>query len=504
MKKLNEMQDNVQYRDDVYMELSNEFEQVRKALGMYIGPGETDGALHLCKEIMNNAIDECVNPESPSKKIYVTFDEEKCEFTVTDEGRGIPFDLLASISTKKHTSTKFVRTEPWMKGQAGRNGVGIVVTAALSDYMSLTSYRKNEYKIVEFIDGKMEEHNPEKNKKNQTGLSVKLIPSEKYLGKIDLDIELIEDFLRRMTYLLPEDISIVFYGESPKYDKPIKRKYNYQGLHESVNFLSTSLEFEPVTIEYEEDDFDLFVSFSYDKTLDGMIMDSYCNYVHSKEGGTHETTAQRALCEFFTREARKLDPNSKYEVTFDDCKKGLIAAINLRHIDPGYEGQTKTKVNNKDVLQSGKRGLNKALYQYFNNNNALLRRIITYLRQISRIRLESHKIKGITTKKQTTFLDDADLQLKFFNISDRNYSGYKEIIISEGDSALGALDNARNRKNQAVCAVMGVTDNIQGLTVTQMLQKSVYRDLITILGCGVGKDFDINKLKYNKIIIMTD
>lgn len=493
----------IKYHDDEYLALEDEYEQIRTCLGMYISQANTEGGLHLVKEIFNNALDECVNPNSPSKKMIMTFTERTREFTITDEGRGIPFDNLPTIASKKHTSTKFIRSEPWMKGQAGRNGVGLVVTAALTDYMSLTSYRGNKYKTMEYIDGIVEEHKPTTLKKPQTGLSVKLIPSEKYLGEMNIEMFMIEDYLRRISYLLPEDVKVKFYGE-PLEGKPIKRDYVYQGLKENVEYISTTLEFPVVDIATESDDFDLLLSFSYDKTLDDMLIDSYCNYIYTKEGGTHETAAQRAVCDFFTREARKLDAEAKYEVIYDDCKKGLIMAINCRHMDPGFEGQHKSKVNNADVLKVGKNMLVAELGNYFNNNNALLRRIITYLRQISKIRMEAHKIKGIPLKKHTTFLDDAEMGLRFKNVSDRNSTKYKELIITEGYSAFTAIEGTVNKEYQALVAVQGVTDNVHGLTVAQLMNKPIFKALIQILGCGVGKDFDITKLKYDKIIILSD
>jgi DNA gyrase subunit B len=251
------------------------------------------------------------------------------------------------------------------------------------------------------------------------------------------------------------------------------------------------------------DNFDIEVAFAYDKTLDECIINSYCNYVITTEGGYHETVAQRAICDFFVRESKKLDPNSKYEVTYEDCKAGLIIAVNCKHIDPAYEGQHKSRVSNKDVLDDGKKGLNDALYKYFNYNNALLRKIINFLRQNVRARLEAHKIKGVVTKKQTTFLDDSSIP-GFYPLSDRNYSGYTELIIAEGDSAGNAINKCRNSRYQAIYATMGVVDNVYGLSVKQMMDKPIFRNLTTILGCGVGSDFDINKLKYSKIIMEAD
>ena len=499
--------------DDEYVAIDNEFEQIRKALGMYISKLGTDGALHLIKELTNNEIDESVNPEALSKHFDIIFDEIEQSFSVTDYSRGIPFDKMVDVCTKKHTSTKFIREGEKMKDQCGRNGVGLVVTAACSSYFSMTSYRGDQSKTIEFFNGEMKEHKPVKLKKQQTGLSVKFIPSSEYLqGDVNLEPHMVEEYLRKISYILRDDIKITLYEftkDMNKKDYEKKKpqtciKYTRKGLSENVKYLSSTLEFAPVEVCAITDDFDLELSFSYDKTLDDTIVNSYCNYMNTTEGGNHEIVSQRAICDFFCREAKKLDPNAKYEVSFEDCKKGLIYAINCRHVDPAFEGQHKSRVSNSDVLREGKKVLTDALYKYFNSNNALLRRIISYLRTISKVRMEAHKIKGVTVKKQTTFLDDVDIPM-WYPLADRNYTGYKEIIIAEGDSAAVAVDNARNSTFQAIFGVMGVVTNVHGMTVPQVLSKAkVFRNLVNILGCDIGPKFDITKLKYDKIIIETD
>ena len=392
--------------------------------------------------------------------------------------------------------------------------VGLVVTVACSEYFSMTSYRGDYEKTIEFKNGgELIDHKPVKLKTPRTGLAIKFIPSSEYLkGEVNLESHMIEDYLRKLSYILRDDIKINLYMftkdiKSSDYNKKkpdVNIKYVRQGLSENVRYLSSNLEFQPVEITCVTEDFDLEVAFSYDKTLDESIVNSYCNYVNTTEGGNHETVTQRAICDFFCREAKKLDPNNKYEVTFDDCRKGLIYCVNCRHVDPAYEGQHKTRVSNADVLKEGKRYLTDALAKYFNSNNALLRKIIAYLRTIAKVRLEAHKIKGVTVKKQTTFLDDEEIPM-WYPLADRNYSGYKEIIIAEGDSAAVAIDNARNSKYQAIFGVMGVVNNTHGLTYSQvMLSCKVFKNLVNILGCGIGPTFDITKLKYDKIIIESD
>lgn len=384
--------------------------------------------------------------------------------------------------------------------------------SACSKYLSMTSYRGDMSKTIEFIDGVLKEHKPVKLKKPQHGLAVKFIPSSEYLkGEVNLECYQIQDYLRRMSYIMREDLKINYYEFSREMsDKDYAKKkakamvYTRQGLGENVRHVSQNLEFSPVEISSVSEDFDLELAFSYDKTIDDMIVNSYCNYINTTEGGHHETVAQRAICDFFTREAKKLDPNSKYEVTFDDCRKGLIYCVNCKHKDPAFEGQHKSRVSNTDVLKDGKRMLTKELYKYFGSNNGLLRKIIAYLRTISKVRLEAHKIKGISNKKQTTFLDDGEISM-FYPIADRNYNGYSEIIVAEGESAADAINGARNNIFQAIFGVQGVVSNVFGMSLVQLMTKcKVFMNFVNILGCGIGKDFDITKLRYNKIILMAD
>ena len=391
--------------------------------------------------------------------------------------------------------------------------VGLVVTAACSSYFSMTSYRGNEYKTIEVVDGEIREGKVKKLKTPAHGLCVKFIPSSKYLkGDVNLETHMIEDYLRRMSYIMRDDIKIKLYEFSKDMNmkdyekgKPSTTiKYTRKGLSENVKYISSNLEFNPIEVGCVTEDFDIDIAFSYDKSLDETIVNSYCNYVNTTEGGNHEIVSLRAICDFFVREAKKLDPNSKYEIAFEDCKKGLIYCVNCRHINPAYEGQHKSRVSNADVLKNGKKELTEALYRYFNNNNALLRKIIAYLRTIARIRLTAHKIKGIQPKKQTSFLDDADIPM-WYPLANRNHTGYSELIIAEGDSAAISVDNARNSMFQAIYGVMGVVPNTHGLTPVQVISKcKVFSNLVNILGCGIGKDFDITKLKYDKIIIEAD
>lgn len=494
--------DSIGYKDDDFIHLADEIAGIRGAMRMYISRGETDGALHLFKEIFNNALDECNNDNSPANKIDIEFYQSCRKFIVTDNGRGIPTDILYTAVMNKHVSTKLLDKSIRNKKQTGLNGVGLTVTAALTDYMSITTYRNDHSLELELIDGVPTEHDIIKTKTKMHGTKVVLIPSEKYLGKINLTNDIVEDFIRHMSYIIPKDIIINLYVEDEN-GKMHHTKYIAKSLSDNLNYLSSSIEFTPVEITCITDNFDISVAISYDKNTDDIISESYANYVVTTEGGTHDTCVQRAVCEYFSKEAKKLDPNAKYEVSYDDCRKGLCYIVNVEHVAPEFEGQHKSKLSNNDILSDGKKVVIDAFKDYYSKNPNILRKVVSYLRQISKIRMEANKIKGVATKKASTFIDDAELK-GFYNVSDRKYTGYREIYFAEGDSAVSALLACRNPKYQALYGLTGVIDNVYDYTLDKLLQKPLFSNIVKILGCGIGKSFDITKLRFDKIIIGTD
>ena len=487
--------------DDVYDELQNEFDQVRKCIGMYISYMGTDAALHLFREIVHNAFDEFSSKKVPFDTVHILFDERNQLFSISDGGRGIPFAKLKNVCMKKHVSTKYDRSEI-MKRFAGRNGVGMKVTVALSDLFEINSRRSTVSQSILFNDGEPEVKPIQSLKETDHGLTVKFIPSEKYLGEIHVSCDMVEDYLRRMSYLIPDDMKIAL--EVIHLDGKSRRiTYTAKGLVPNVEHMSVNLEFAPIPLTIETPDFDLDIAFSYDKSIDGNLMESYCNYVHTTEGGTHEQAVIRAIAEYFVREAKNLDPNSKYEITFDDCKKGLVSVVAGWHYDPGFEGQHKSKVNNQDFLKLGKDCIKSALGEYFQRNNGTLRKIIGILRKNVQVRMEAAKIKGTKLAKPKNALDFMGIA-GFEDITDPNYTKAAEILVAEGVSAVGALKNIRNRTFQAVYGVMGVVNNVHGMSLQQVMQIPVYSNFIKVLGCGIGPTFDITKLRFKKIIILTD
>lgn len=313
-----------------------------------------------------------------------------------------------------------------------KNKVGMTLVAALSDVMTVTTFRGTQMKRISLMDGNLIEEvvKPLKKDEQTTGTMTEFIPAKKYIGDFHIDNDMVLDFLRNMSYIVEPDVEITLTLE----DAPKKHKIHIlkaEGLEAAVKYMSSDLEFPPISVKVSTEEYDLSIAFSYDRKVSNTEFTSYCNYVITDFGGSHEVVAQQAICQYFTREAKRLDPNSKQEISFDDCKNGLLIAVNLEHITPRFESQNKERVSNKFGPED-KKLISDAIYNVMNNNSAVLSKAIKYLRNVSKARQEANKIKGVKLVKQTTFLDDAEIP-KFFPTTDRNANHYKELYLCEGD-----------------------------------------------------------------------
>ena len=496
------------YKDDVYQAITNQFQQIQECIGMYISAKGKEGAFHLFKEIFNNALDECVNANSPADTITIEFFADLGQFVVRDNGRGIPFEEMVKSCTEKHTSTKFNANRSFNKYSAGCNGVGLVVTTALSNYMEIKCVREysdgeSKEKTIKFNHCVLDEGKIKPSKNGKHGTQVTFSPSHEYLGDFEITADDIITWLRHMSYIMPPNVTIKFNYYPKEGDIPQSRVFTAVGLGENVKFLGTELEFEPVCLTYTEDEMELEFAFSYDKTVPDEVIDSYCNYVITTDGGYHEDACMSALCDFFVKAARKADPDAKYEVIRTDCRKGLVAAVNCRAMHVVLEGQHKSKVGSKEIADTGKSGILNGLTEYFSNNNQLLNKFITYLRQMAKIRIESFKIKGIKPPKPMTMYDEADIA-EYCPISERNKKDYCELIITEGKSAAGAIKQTIHPYYQALYVTRGVLTNVAEMPLGNIVKSKIPSDLIKIIGCGIGPQFNINNLRWNKIILAQD
>lgn len=496
------------YTDDEYQAITDQFKQIQECIGMYISAKGTEGAFHLFKEIYNNALDECVNENSPADTITTEFYGDSNMFVVKDNGRGIPFEEMVRSCTEKHTSTKFNANRGFNKYSAGMNGVGLVVTTALSDLMEVKCVREyaggnSKSKTIRFTNCNLDEGKIKEAKDGKHGTTVSFIPSKKYLGDFKITSDDIITWMRHMSYIMPPKVKSKFMYYPKAGDVPAKREFTAVGLAENVSFLGTQLEFDPVNVIYTEDEMELEFAFSYDKTYNETIIDSYCNYVITKDGGYHEDACISALCDYFVKAAKRDDPEAKYEVIRADCKNGLIAAVNCRAMHVVLEGQHKSKVGTKEIAETGKPGIMNALTEYFTKNVTTLKKIIAYLRQMAKIRIEAFKIKGIKPPKPMTIYEEADIPM-YFPINEKNKKDYCELIITEGKSASGAIKQTINSYYQALYTTGGVLTNVAEMSLTNIVKCKIPSELIKIIGCGVGSQFNINNLRWNKIILAQD
>lgn len=507
--------------DDEVIVLDNEFEQIRQCLGMYIGIGEKEGVMHLTNEVTTNCIDESVNPEvikaGWGDTIEFYFEEGPCRFTIKDNGRGMPLDKMMELVGRKHAGTKFRSITSANRYSGGQNGVGVTVTAALADSFQVTCWRDGKQRSLH-VDGNHLVDDGVKSQdgsKNKHGTMISFVPSRKWIGDFKIELADVEDYLRRLSYILPNRVKVKYMG-TPKKGKPTVMIYKPQGIAANVEYLGEELIMSPIYIQIPEivipnddpdrepDYFKMEFAFAFDKKMDAQpVAASFCNYIATKDGGYHETAVSKAIADFFTKQCSVLDPQHKYPVNQDDCRTGLVFAVNCDHSNPNFEGQHKSRVGQRDIPKYARKPIIDALTEYFQSNNGLLKKISGYLHQIAKARLEINKIKVNVVKKTGSFLDDAKMK-NFSNISDRNYSGYKELILAEGDSAVAALGAARNVICQAIYAITGVVPNTYGLTTAQVLQSPTYAQLTKILGCGIGADFDITKLKWDAVIGASD
>ena len=499
------------FKDDVYESIKNEFEQIQRCTGMYIGAKGRAGMLHLFKEIFNNSLDECINEGSPANKIIIIHDPVLNMLTAIDNGRGIPFEKLVEVTTTKHSGTKIGRK--FNKRSTGCNGVGMTVTNAYSEKFIITSYRTGEssgdkewdgyQKTLEFTNCLLTEHEPVKQKgKPIHGLMVQYIPSTKYLGEEIMTDDDVLEWLRHINYIIYGGITIDYINKDITNDKVnFVRKFSGEGLEGSVLYNAIDPTVDPVSISYIGDEIDMDFVFTYDKNIDEEKIDSYCNFAVTTEGGFHVAVCRRAVSDFLVKASKKDDPDHKYEVISQDCRKGLVMAVSCFYANVDLGGQHKSSVTSKEV-EDIKPDLTKLLNEYFSVNNSQLGKIISFLRQNARARLETNKIKGIKPPKQMSVYDAASID-GFFPLSGRS-KGYCELFIAEGDSAINALIKAINPDYQAGFSTRGVIANSTNLTIDAFAKSQKISNLIKILGCGYGAHFDINNLRWNKVIIVAD
>ncbi|KHD85008.1 DNA gyrase subunit B [Heyndrickxia ginsengihumi] len=482
-------------------------EAVRKRPGMYIGSTSSKGLHHLVWEIVDNSIDEALAGYCDEINVVI---EKDNSITVKDNGRGIPVDIqekmgrpaVEVILTVLHAGGKF--GGGGYKVSGGLHGVGASVVNALSTeldvYVHLNGhiYHQQFHRGVPAFDLKIIGDT------DRTGTTIHFVPDPEIFTETTVyDFDILQTRLRELAFL-NKGIKITI--EDKREEQPRKNEYHYEGgIRSYVEHLNRSkqvLHEEPIYVEGEKDGIYVEVSLQYNDGYASSIY-SFANNIHTYEGGTHESGFKTALTRVINDYARKnnLIKDSEQKLTGDDVREGITAIISIKHPDPQFEGQTKTKLGNSEARTITDTVFSETFEKFLMENPVVARKIVEKGLMAARARLAAKKARELTRRKSA--LESTSLPGKLADCTSRDPS-ISELYIVEGDSAGGSAKQGRDRMFQAILPLRGKILNVEKARLDKILSNAEIRTIITALGTGVGGDFDISKARYHKVVIMTD
>lgn len=487
-------------------------EAVRKRPGMYIGSVSTKGLNHLIYEIVDNAVDEHL--AGYCSEVRVTLEKDGSA-TVADNGRGVPVGMHAKgvpaarlVYTTLHAGGKF--DDSAYKTSGGLHGVGSSVVNALSVYMDVEISREgyihhDRYEkglpVVELEDGLL----PKIGKTKKTGTKVNFLPDDTIFEKTKFKADDVKSRMHETAYLNPS-LTIIF--EDLRGAEKEKIVYHEpDGILGFIKDLNSKKEaiHEPVYFKGESDGIEVEAAFQYVNEFHENIL-GFCNNIYNSEGGTHLTGFKTTFTTVINQYARELGILKEKDSNFTgaDVRNGMTAIISIKHPDPRFEGQTKTKLDNPDASKATSKVTGEEIVRYFDRNLENLKKVIGCAEKSAKIRKTEEKAKtNLLTKQKYSF----DSNGKLANCESRDASRC-EIFIVEGDSAGGSAKTARDRMYQAILPIRGKILNVEKASIDKVLANAEIKTMINAFGCGFsegyGNDFDISKLRYDKIIIMAD
>ncbi len=485
-------------------------EAVRVRPGMYIGSVSTKGLNHLIYEIVDNSVDEHL--AGYCGEITVTLEKDGTA-TICDNGRGIPVGInektgrpaVEVVFTVLHAGGKF--GDGGYKISGGLHGVGASVVNALSEWLEVTVKRDGIVYNQRYERGKIMYDLKQVGtcRKNDTGTKVTFLPDKEIFEKTYFKADAIKSRLHETAYLNPE-LTIKFINK--RYDEEENITYHEpEGLKAYVKDIDAGKEAvcDVVYFKRSQDGMEIEAAFQYVDEVQENIM-GFCNNIYTQEGGTHITGFKTKFTTVINQYARELgilkDKDNNF--TGQDVRCGMTAVVAIKHPDPRFEGQTKTKLDNPDAGRVTADVVGEELQLYFDKNLDNLKKVISCAEKSAKIRKAEEKAKTNLLSKPKFSIDSNG---KLANCESRNPSEC-EVFIVEGDSAGGSAKTARNRRTQAILPIRGKILNVEKATMDKVLANAEIKTMINSFGCGFsegyGNDFDISKLRYNKIIIMTD
>ncbi len=490
-------------------------EAVRKRPAMYIGDTAQRGLHHLINEVVDNSIDEALVGHCDQIQLTINKDGS---LTVTDNGRGIPVDehpklklpAVEVVLTKLHAGGKFDKSSYKVSG--GLHGVGVSCVNALSSEFEAEIHRDGEIYVMGFEFGKTTTPLKKTGKTDKTGTTIRFKPDPKiFTQTTEFKFDIIADRMRELAFLNPE-ITIELIDEREDEDNGGRQEtFHYSGgVRDFVIYLDESRDpmmDEPIYIEGEVDKVPVELSMQYNKSFTENVF-SYVNNINTREGGTHISGFRRALTRSLKSYAEKnkiIKPNSKLSLSGEDFRQGLTAVLNVKVPEPQFEGQTKTKLGNSEVQSAVEVVVYEKMNEYLEQNPKIAKQVLEKVVLAAEAREAARKARQLIQRKSAMGGGGLPGKLADCSINDPEHC---EIYLVEGDSAGGSAKMGRNRSFQAILPLRGKILNVEKAKINKILENNEIQAMITALGTGVGhgdeEDFELDKLRYHKIIVMTD
>ena len=487
-------------------------EAVRKRPGMYIGSVSTKGLNHLIYEIVDNSVDEHLAGYCDTIKVTLEADGSA---TVEDNGRGIPVGMHEKgisaerlVFTTLHAGGKFDNSA--YKTSGGLHGVGSSVVNALSTRLTVRvksggciyeDHYERGIPVMDLVDGLL----PVVGKTRETGTTINFLPDDTIFDKTRFKEDEVKSRLHETAYLNPK-LTIIF--EDKRKEEPEKVTYHEpEGIIGFIKDMNRSKEtvHDVIFFSGESEGISVEVAFQYVNEFHENVL-GFCNNIYNSEGGTHLTGFKTQFTNVINTYARELNILKEKDANFTgaDVRNGMTAVVSIKHPDPRFEGQTKTKLDNQDAAKAVAKVTGEEIVRFFDRNLETLKSIIGCAEKAAKIRKTEEKAKtNMLTKQKFSF----DSNGKLANCESRDPSKC-EIFIVEGDSAGGSAKTARNRMYQAILPIRGKILNVEKASIDKVLANAEIKTMINAFGCGFsegyGNDFDISKLRYDEIIIMAD
>ena len=481
-------------------------EAVRKRPGMYIGSTGPRGLHHLVYEIVDNSIDEAL--QGYCDRIYVSLNEDG-SVTVKDDGRGIPVEIhpktgkstLETVLTVLHAGGKF--GGGGYKVSGGLHGVGISVVNALSKWLVADVYRDGKIYRQTYEKGITTSELEVVGESHHTGTIINFMPDETIFDEIEFKYETLEHRLRELSFL-NKGVKIVF--EDKREGSQRKKEFHYEGgLVEFVKYLNktkTPIHDDVVYIDKKVGDSIVEIAMQYTDGYTENIY-SFANNIDTHEGGTHLAGFKAALTKTVNDYAKrnKLIKENEGNLTGEDIREGLTAVISVKLPDPQFEGQTKTKLGNTYMRGNVDGVTVEELGAFLEENPTTARTIVDKGLRAQRAREAAKRARELTRRKSV--LESTSLPGKLADCAEKD-PAKSEIFLVEGDSAGGSAKQGRDRHTQAILPLRGKILNVEKSRLDRILSSDEIKNMITAFGCGIGNDFDLEKARYHKIVIMTD